>query len=63
MSKFGLLVHFFPEENPSEKELLMNFRFNCITQLNPCLREDEILSEGWHLLQEEQANPISKRLK
>jgi len=61
MSKFGLLVRFFPEENPSEKESLMNFRFNCITQLNPCLREDEILPEGWHLLQEEQASPFSKR--
>ena len=63
MNKFGLHVHFFPEENPSEKELLMNFRFNCITQINPCLREDEILLEGWRLLQEEQANPISKHLR
>jgi hypothetical protein len=61
MNKFGLIVDFFPEENPSEKELLMNFRFNCITQLNPCLREDEILPEGWQLLQEEQAIPFSKR--
>jgi hypothetical protein len=49
MNKFGLHVGFFPEEDPSEKELLMNFRFNCITQINPCLRGDEILPEGWRL--------------
>jgi hypothetical protein len=63
MNKFGLHVYFLPEENPSEKESLMNFRFNCITQLNPCLREDEILPEGWHLLQEEQASPIINRMR
>jgi hypothetical protein len=63
MSKFGISVRFFPEENPSEKESLMNFLFNCITQLDPCLRYDEILPEGWHLLQEEQASPIINRMR
>jgi hypothetical protein len=51
---YGVVVWFMPQEESDEKAALMNFRFSCITRFSPCLREDEILPEGWRILQETQ---------
>jgi hypothetical protein len=47
-----LVVSFTPDEDPSEKAQLMDFRLTCITQLTPCHSEREILPEAWRMLQE-----------
>jgi hypothetical protein len=49
---YGLEISFLPQENPSEKAALMEFRFSCITRFVPCESEGEILPEGWKMLQE-----------
>ncbi len=56
---YGMNASFAVNENPSEQALLMDFRFNCITQIRPCRDVVEMLPEGWRTLQAEQhpANP------
>jgi len=48
---------FSPEENPAEQSALMDFRFNCITQLHPCESEGDILPAGLNLIQEQRSPP------
>jgi hypothetical protein len=58
--RYGLLFHFLPQEDPSERAALMDFRFNCITQFLPCASEGEILPEGLRMVQDEQLSPPSR---
>jgi len=55
----GMNASFASDEYSDEKTLLMDFRFNCITQIRPCREVAEILPEAWQTLQQEQhrANP------
>jgi hypothetical protein len=55
----GMNTSFAVDEDTSEKTLLMDFRFNCITRIRPCREVVEILPEAWQTLQAEQhpANP------
>jgi hypothetical protein len=56
----GMNASFAIDEDPSEKILLMDFRFNCITQIRPCREVAEVLPEGWRTLQAEQ-HPVNPR--
>ena len=48
----GMSVIFSPLEEASERALLMDFRFSCITQLRPCRDAGEFLPEGGRMVQE-----------
>jgi hypothetical protein len=48
-----LVVSFTPSEEPAEKAKLMDFQFNCITQIRPCHSEYYILPEAWRMMQEQ----------
>jgi hypothetical protein len=47
-----LVVSYTPEEDPAEKQVLMDFQLACITQITPCRSEREILPEAWRMQQE-----------
>ena len=48
----GMSVIFSPQEEASERALLMDFRFSCITRLRPCRDAGEFLPEGERMVQE-----------
>ncbi len=50
---YGVVVRFKPQESQTQKKLLMDFKFACITQFFPCSNEDEILAAGSELLEQE----------
>jgi hypothetical protein len=54
---YGVTVQFLPQEDSSERALLMDFQFACITQFSPCLNEGDILPEAWRNLQEQEHSP------
>ncbi len=50
----GMNASFASDEEPAEQALLLAYRFNCITQIQPCRDVADILPEGWRTMQEEQ---------
>lgn len=56
----GMNVNFAVDEDASEQALLLDYRFNCITQIRPCREVADILPEGWRTLQAEQ-HPVNTR--
>jgi hypothetical protein len=42
------------DEDPSEQALLMDFRFECITQIRPCREVADMLPEGWQTYRQQQ---------
>jgi hypothetical protein len=56
----GMNASFAPDEDPSEQSLLLDYRFDCITQIRPCRDVAEILPEGWRTFQEEQHPPNTR---
>jgi len=55
-----IAVTFAPDEEPAERTALMDFRFTCITRLNPCETQADILPEAMRMLQEQELNPPSR---
>ncbi len=55
--KSYLDLSFSPEEDPTERSALMDFRFNCITQVHPCESESDILPAGLDLIHEQRSLP------
>jgi hypothetical protein len=53
-------VTFAPDEDPAERATLMDFRFTCITRLNPCETQADILPEALQMLQEQELTPPSR---
>jgi len=51
---------FASDEEPAEQALLMDYRFNCITEIRPCRNVIDILPEGWRTQQEEQQRAITR---
>lgn len=50
---YGMDIVVAPQEDPSIKASLMDFRLFCLTQFTPCQSEDQILPAGWKLMEED----------
>jgi hypothetical protein len=53
---YGLGVSYDSTVDVEEKAKLIDFRFQCITQIFPCLNEREILQEGERLLEADETH-------
>jgi hypothetical protein len=50
----GMNASYASDEDPSEQALLMDFRFECITQIRPCREVADMLPEGWRTYRQQQ---------
>jgi len=55
-----IAVAFAPDEDPAERATLMDFGFACITRLQPCETQGDILPEALRMLKEQELTPPSR---